>query len=253
MRCSLGASGAFAQKLEVLNGAVVFGETGLGSEDGWNPAGYICKSNFQAPDISGASITKLTIYIEPNVVGTNAKMAIYSGDCSVILGETSEVTLNNAGFAWVEFTLTSPVPISANANYWFALAHSDSVWLRCTTTNRVTNVGSNTFVNSPYDANIYNSGFPLPFTVSGGSNTVASLYATLNVSVEPTPTSTSNPTATPVPTPTPFGATPTPEPTTVPQPANYSDVTLFGGCAASVLSGLGLLSFNPKAFGRAKW
>jgi hypothetical protein len=153
----------------------IFGETGYGFENGWNPTGYKPASRFQMLNLTGVSITKLTCYIQPNTTGVRVKMAIYSdssGSPDALLGTSSEVTLTNAGaFEWIDFDFDSPIAVNASMNYWFALMGDNGVWLRCTATD---------FNSYVHNHNIYDDGFSSTYgLVEGVSATVASVYATI--------------------------------------------------------------------------
>jgi hypothetical protein len=159
---------------------VVFGETGYGFEDGWNPAGYHPSSRFQMVDLTDARITKLTCYVLPSVSGMHAKMAVYSDSSmtpNMLLGVSSEVTLtNDRGFTWIDFTFSEPISVSANAFYWFSFVADNDVSFRCTATT----TGLDTYVWDSYTSNAYAAGFNSPYgTVMNGTTTVASVYATL--------------------------------------------------------------------------
>lgn len=156
---------------------LTFGETGYGFEDGYNPVGYKPASHFQMLNVTGASITKITCYMNSNVTDSRAKMAVYlcqSGLPGELLGISSEVNLNSsAGFSWVDFNFSTPIPVEANGYYWFALMSNNDVWLRCTTTNETTFV---------YNHNQYNNDFTNPYgPIEGGGATVASVYATITI------------------------------------------------------------------------
>ena len=152
-----------------------FGEKGYGFENGWNPIGYKPASRFQMLNVTGASILKLTCYVQPYASGMKAKMAVYSDSSmapSALLGTSSEVTLTNVGsFEWTDFAFNSPIAVTANTYYWFALMCNNHVWLRCTST------AINSYV---YNYNVYSDGFSNPYGTNGyASQTVASVYATI--------------------------------------------------------------------------
>ena len=100
----------------------------LAHHTGDTPPGYIETVRVQAPDVTGATLAKLTMYCYADTAmwgadGTsNVKCAIYADTAGVpgaLIAETAVVEVDTTP-AWHDFTFASPPAITANAYYWFA-------------------------------------------------------------------------------------------------------------------------------------
>jgi hypothetical protein len=150
-----------------------------GPYEGDTPYGVAECVKAQMKNYSGAQVTAIKFYVKGVNGTTHVKCALYadsSGVPGALLGVTAEVAVGTS-YSWVEFTFSSPINVTANANYWLAWISDDLIYMYVLEQEPPPYP-----YEHKYDLVVYSEGFKDPWTTpnpDGGHQ--PNIYAVLSV------------------------------------------------------------------------